>query len=279
MSTLTLHAPAKTNLSLRILGRRDDGFHELDSLMVKLPGLADRIHFDDAETFSFSCNDPSLPASDDNLVVRAARAYAQTAGVDLRHRITLEKSVPHGAGLGGGSSDAATTLLGLNQLHLGALDTGTLHAIAANLGSDIPFFLTPGAARVTGRGEHITPTGPVPELPLLLLKPAFSVATPDAYRRWKSAEPLSGVPYSAQKLGDLTLINDLELPVFGKHRFLAELKCWLLDRPECLAAMLCGSGATVMAVLADGVDGELLGNAARSQLDPNLWHWAGTSGA
>ncbi len=116
MSTLTLHAPAKLNLSLRVLGKRDDGFHEIDTLMVKLPGLADRLEFSPSGTFSFHCDDTTLPAGEDNLVVKAARAYEAALGSACQHAVTLRKSIPHGAGLAGGSSDAAATLLGLEQL-------------------------------------------------------------------------------------------------------------------------------------------------------------------
>ena len=122
MSTLlTLQAPAKLNLTLRVLGKRADGFHEIDTLMVKLPGLTDQIEFRQDAGFSFHCDDPDLPADESNLVVKAVRAYETAAGITCDCAITLKKSIPHGAGLGGGSSDAATTLSGLDQSHGGLL--------------------------------------------------------------------------------------------------------------------------------------------------------------
>jgi 4-diphosphocytidyl-2-C-methyl-D-erythritol kinase len=112
----------------------------------------------------------------------------------------------------------------------------------------------------------------------LLLKPAFGVATPDAYRRWRESRELPGVLYTAQAEGEMELCNDLERPVFEKHRFLAELKQWLLARDECAAALLAGSGSTVFAILREGADGEALAKCARDELDPGLWHWCGVTG-
>lgn len=277
MSTLTLQAPAKLNLSLRVTAKRADGFHEIDTLMMKLPGLADVIEFKEATKFSFQCDDSTLPTGESNLVVKAVRAYEAAAGVICGFSITLKKTIPHGAGLGGGSSDAATTLLGLDQLHDGKLGAKRLHEIAAALGSDIPFFLKPGAARCTGRGEIIESVPSPAPLRVLLLKPTFGVATPDAYGRWSESKELPGVTYAAQDIGGDTLVNDLERPVFGKHRFLPELKQWLLLRDECAAALLAGSGSTVFTILRDDADAVSLAKAARHELDPCLWHWTGVT--
>ncbi len=275
MSDLNLKAPAKLNLSLRILGKREDGFHALDTLMVRLPELADEIEFSHAETFTFACSDPSVPGDESNLVVKAVRAWEAASGETCRLRIFLKKKIPHGAGLGGGSSDAATTLLGLNQLLGEPLDQKTLHSIAAELGSDIPFFLTPGAARCTGRGEIIESAPSPPALPVLLLKPGFGVATPDAYKRWKDSKEIPGIPYGPQAFPWGELVNDLERPVFEKHRFLAEVKQWLLERPEVAGAMMSGSGSTMFAVLNEESDADALVDAAKEALDPTMWSWSG----
>jgi 4-diphosphocytidyl-2-C-methyl-D-erythritol kinase len=278
MSTLTLHAPAKLNLSLRVLGKRADGFHEIDTLMVKLPGLKDQLDFADSGTFSFHCDEPGVPGDAQNLVVKAVRAYETAAGIPCNFAITLKKNIPHGAGLAGGSSDAATTLLGLDQLNGGKLGPQRLHEIATSLGSDVPFFLSPGAARCTGRGEIITLLPPPPPLRVLLLKPWFSVPTPDAYGRWAGSKEIPGIQYTAQEIDGIPLVNDLERPVFEKHRFLAELKQWFLNRDETVAALLCGSGSTVFAVLNETADPEALAKCARHELDPGLWHWSGKTG-
>lgn len=275
MSTLNLQAPAKLNLSLRVIAKREDGFHEIDTLMVKLPGLSDTVAFEEAECFSFQCDDSSLRTDESNLVVKAVRAYEAASGLACKFRISLKKSIPHGAGLGGGSSDSAITLLGLDQLHDHRLGLKRLHQIAATLGSDIPFFMKPGAARCSGRGEIISSAPSPAPIRVLLLKPSFGVPTPDAYGRWSESRELPGVPYASQELDDVTLVNDLERPVFEKHRFLAELKQWLLMRDECAAALLAGSGSTVFAILREGASPDELARAARHELDPGLWHWTG----
>ncbi len=277
MTPLTLDAPAKLNLSLRILAKRADGFHDLDTLMVKLPQLADRLHFSPAAELSFTCNDSSLPTDTGNLVVQAATAYEAAAGIACNCHISLEKHIPHQAGLGGGSSDAATTLLGLDRLHGDLLGPEKLAALAAALGSDVPFFLTPGAARCTGRGDLVEIVAAPPALPVLLLKPAFGVATAAAYAAWQTAVPVPGIDYGPHLAAGVTLVNDLECPVFLKYRFLAELKQWLLARGEVAAALLSGSGSTVFAVLHNLQDAPTVSAAARLELDPGLWSWAGTT--
>jgi 4-diphosphocytidyl-2-C-methyl-D-erythritol kinase len=275
MNSFILQAPAKLNLSLRVLGKREDGFHEIDTVMVKLPNLADELEFQESVDFVFSCSDSTIPHNDGNLVIKAKIYYESVANIDLKCRISLRKKIPHGAGLGGGSSDAASTLLGLNRLCNFKLKSEQLIEIAASLGSDIPFFLSTGSARCTGRGEQIQPIPSPPQLPVLLLKPNFSVATPDAYKRWKRSLEIANIDYKAQEIGEQSLVNDLERPVFEKHRFLAELKQWLLNRRETAAALMSGSGSTVFAILHDIADAEKVAQAARDELDPNLWHWSG----
>ncbi|MGC4015315.1 MAG: 4-(cytidine 5'-diphospho)-2-C-methyl-D-erythritol kinase [Luteolibacter sp.] len=270
-----ISAPAKLNLSLRVVRRREDGFHELDTLMIRLPGLADTLEFREAEAFSFSCSDPSVPADESNLVVKAVRAWEAATGRHAECHVHLEKHVPHGAGLGGGSSDAASALVAVNEMHGAPLPLERLIEIAGSFGSDIPFFLMPGAVRCTGRGEILEPAPSPPALPVLLLKPGFGVATPDAYKRWKDSQPLPGVRYEAQVFPWGELLNDLERPVFEKHRFLPEVKEWLLNRPEVAGALMSGSGSTMFAVLHDLPDADTVAEAARTELDPGLWWWAG----
>lgn len=266
-------APAKLNLSLRILGKREDGYHEIDTTMVRLEGLEDTLEFHEADGYSLECDVDGIPVDEGNLVTQAVRAYEAAAGVACRYRIRLIKRIPHAAGLGGGSSDAAAVLKALDKRNPKPLGIPKLMEIAAHLGSDVPFFLGTACARCTGRGERIESQVP-PAVPLriLLLKPSFPVATPDAYQQWSSAKPLAGVSYDEQKLDGLALVNDLERPVFSKHLFLAELKMWLMSREETAGALLAGSGSTVFAVLHYGVDGEALAEAARAELDPHLWH-------
>lgn len=274
-SPLTLPAPAKVNLSLRVLGRRPDGFHDLETLMVPLT-LADRVTLAAGERdgIEFHCDDPTLPTDGNNLAVRAATAFHERAGLAPRVCLTLEKHVPHGAGLGGGSSDAASVLLGLNEFHGFPVAPAALAELAATLGSDVPFFLVRGPALCRGRGERIAPapaafTGT--RLPLLLLKPPFGVPTPWAYSRWRDAREIPGVPYAAQTFPWGELVNDLERPVFEKHLFLATLKGWLLAQPEVAGALMSGSGSTTLAVLRTPGAGEELGSRARAAFGESLW--------
>jgi 4-diphosphocytidyl-2-C-methyl-D-erythritol kinase len=275
---LVIDAPAKLNLSLRVVRRREDGFHEIDTLMVRLPGLCDRLTLTAADSDAFTCDDPGVPADGSNLVLKALAAYRATSGSTRPLAIHLEKRVPHGAGLGGGSSDAAATLRAVDQLHGDALGTERLMEIAATIGSDIPFFLGTPAARATGRGEKIEAAAGPGVLPVLLLKPNFGVATPDAYKRWAESRELPGISYAAQAFPWGELVNDLERPVFQKHLFLAEAKAWLLGRPEVAGALMSGSGSTMFAVLKEDKAAEALIDAARAELDPTLWAWQGLIG-
>jgi 4-diphosphocytidyl-2-C-methyl-D-erythritol kinase len=138
--------------------------------------------------------------------------------------------------------------------------------------------MIPGAARCKGRGEIVEAVAAPPPLRVLLLKPRFSVPTADAYGRWSDSRELPGVSPAPRDVAGVSLVNDLERPVFAKHRFLAELKLWLLDRRETAAALLCGSGSTLCAVLHPDTDAEALAKCARHELDPGLWHWAGMTG-
>lgn len=270
---MQLFAPAKINLSFRILRRREDGFHEIETLMAPI-SLQDELTIEPNESgngLEFASDDPSLPPDEDNLVVRAARSFFAEIKEEPRVRIALQKKIPHGAGLGGGSSDAASTLLGLNQLHGGRVAPARLTSLAAAVGSDVPFFLVGSAARCRGRGELVERIEPLPSLPLLLLKPEFGVPTPWAYSRWNDSRELPGVEYASQKVGELVLENDLERPVFEKHLFLARMKGWLRAQPEVVAALLSGSGSTMFAVLREAGAADGLANRARENLDPALW--------
>ena len=270
---MQLFAPAKINLSFKILRRREDGFHEIETLMAPL-SLGDELTIAPNETgegIAFTTDDPTLPAGDDNLVVRAARSFFEAIKEEPRVRIALQKKIPHGAGLGGGSSDAASTLLGLNEMHGLPLNSLGLTTLAAALGSDVPFFLAQGAARCRGRGEIVEPVEPLPPLSLLLLKPEFGVPTPWAYQHWRDSRELPGVEYGPQQFGDMIFQNDLERPVFEKHLFLARMKGWLREQPEVAAALLSGSGSTMFAVLREAAKADALANRARAELDPLLW--------
>jgi len=264
-------APAKINLSLKILSRREDGFHEIETLIAPV-SLRDEINIDKKEKgIEFRCDDPSVPQGDDNLVVRAANRFFAATKLTPAVSIDLKKKIPHGAGLGGGSSDAAATLLALNRLFETNLAREELAKLGSEIGSDVPFFIFESAATCRGRGEIVSPVQLPEQLPILLLKPDFVVATAWAYSRWHDSREIPGVTYTAQKFAGQTFVNDLERPVFEKFVFLAQLKMWLLKQPEVGAALMSGSGSTIFAVMRPDVDVDLVAKRARDQLDPELW--------
>ena len=270
---MQLFAPAKINLSFEIKGRRPDGFHEIETLMSPI-SLADRLTIDTTPNdgvVDFFCDDSSLPAGEDNLVVRAAKLFREATRVSAGIKIVLEKKIPHGAGLGGGSSDAASTLLGLNEMFAAGLKDDELLTLAAQLGSDVPFFLVRSAAICRGRGEVVAPTSVSIGLSLLLLKPDFGVPTSWAYGKWKDSQQLPGVDYSPQEFNGVKFVNDLERPVFEKFVVLGHLKTWLRRQPEVGVALMSGSGSTVFAVLRDGSSAETLAARVRENLDATLW--------
>ena len=265
-------APAKINLSLRVLRRREDGFHDIESLIVPI-SLFDRLEIEKREAggIEFRCDEAGVPSDATNLVVRAARSFCGAFKIPPNLGITLRKEIPHGAGLGGGSSDAAATLLALDDIFGTKAPREKLHALAAELGSDVPFFLDRSAARVSGRGENVTPVAFPHALPLLLIKPPFGVPTPWAYRQWRDSLEIPSVRYDAQDFAWGALVNDLERPVFEKYIFLAQLKMWLLSQSEVAGALMTGSGATVFAVLREKADAAPLQTRLIQEFGANLW--------
>jgi len=266
-------APAKINLSLRVIGRRRDGFHEIETLITPI-SLCDEIKIErrlGKQEIAFRCDDTSVPKGEDNIVVRAANAFFEKTKITSGVSIALKKRIPHGAGLGGGSSDAASTLLLLNELFETNLPREALAKIAETIGSDVPFFIFQSAAVCKARGEVVNPTRLREHLSVLLLKPEFGVPTQWAYSRWRDSREFPGVSYGVQQFNQQSFVNDLERPVFEKFVFLAQLKMWLLKQPEVGAALMSGSGSTVFAVLRDHADADHLANRAKTELDPELW--------
>jgi 4-diphosphocytidyl-2-C-methyl-D-erythritol kinase len=265
-------APAKINLSLRVFGRRSDGFHEIETLIAPI-SLCDEIKIEQrsGKEIAFRCDDPSVPKGQDNIVVRAANVFFEETRITSGISIALKKRIPHGAGLGGGSSDAASTLLALNELFETNLSREALAKMAEMIGSDVPFFIFQSAAVCKGRGELVSPTRLREQLSVLLLKPDFGVPTQWAYSRWRDSREIPGVSYGVQQFTQQTFVNDLERPVFEKFVSLPQLKMWLLEQPEVGAALMSGSGSTVFAVLGENADRDLLAKRAKAELDLELW--------
>jgi 4-diphosphocytidyl-2-C-methyl-D-erythritol kinase len=228
-----VNAYAKINWSLRITGKRADGFHDLETLFQTI-SLHDTLTFESSERLQLTCDDPTIPVDERNLVIRAA-ANAKIA-------ITLHKEIPAGGGLGGGSSDAAATLVALGN---------PSPEIALALGSDVPFFLTGGTAYATGRGEILTPLPRVAGIPLLLLIPEERVSTARAFGMLQRFSPPLGIDgYRAMIDDDLLshateLTNDFEEPIFATLPSLGKLKAKLYEAGAAWAAMS-GSGSTIV---------------------------------
>ena len=188
---MVIHCYAKINLTLEILGKRADGFHEVRSVMQTV-GLADRLEITAADELSFACSDPAL-ATPDNLVYRAARLLREEFSVRAGAALKLDKRIPVAAGLGGGSSDAAGTIIALSRLWDLHLHLVEQQRLAAQLGSDVPFFLTGGTALATGRGERITPLPPLPTHWVVLVLPSTTLGTASVYNAVVPSDYTAGV--------------------------------------------------------------------------------------
>jgi 4-diphosphocytidyl-2-C-methyl-D-erythritol kinase len=261
-------APAKINLYLHILGRRPDGYHELETLMAPI-SLGDTLEVDLIPSgIEFTCSDPGLSDAGENLATRAARLFLEEFGLPTGVRIHLEKKVPVGAGLGGGSSDAAAVLLALRQLTGTACPDDRLAELASRLGSDIPFFIHRTPAVCRGRGEIIEPMKLAEGFQGLLVHPGFGVSTPWAYKTY-AQNPRQGVPGRA--FADFTLRNDLEPPAFSKYPWLPTAKAWLREQPEVFDALMSGSGSSVFALTATSENTAHLQQRFLTEFGPTLF--------
>lgn len=263
---IRLFAPAKVNLVLRVLDRRPDGYHNLWSLMQTV-GLEDEIRLrlrPDSPELRVSCDDATLPADGRNLVVRAAVLVRQAAGLHDRSpgiEIHLAKRIPVSAGLGGGSSDAAATILGLNRLLGLGWSASDMARIGQALGSDIPFFFFAPSAVIRGRGEEVTPVTLTGERWVVLVHPGFPLETRWAYERLSAARTsVTGLSDAHDRLVRQVSLswedviplmeNDFEPALTPAYRVLREIKEDLLAQGA-EAALLSGSGATVFGVFRD----------------------------
>ena len=265
---LVLPSPAKLNLFLAITGRRADGFHDLVSVAAPVE-FGDTLTVERRESgFSLECDDPSLEIDETNLVLRAARAFAEASGWTGGAHFSLVKRIPVGAGLGGGSSNATTALLALNQLAGEPLSAEALAQVAARLGSDCVLFLRGGPVVMRGRGEQVQPldTRAADRLRgsrVLIFKPPFAISTVWAYRQMAAGAPASYLP-SAEAEARLTawvddgdapaaalLFNNMEAPAFTKWIALP-VGLEVLRTEFALAPRMSGSGSACFAFLPEG---------------------------
>jgi 4-diphosphocytidyl-2-C-methyl-D-erythritol kinase len=240
---MQVRSHAKINWALRILGRRPDGYHDLETLFQTI-SLHDTITIRRSDQLMLSCDDPTIPIDDSNLILRAARSLGVPPVA-----IEVIKRIPAGGGLGGGSSNAAATLLALSRMF--ALDDRALHEVALSIGSDVPFFLVGGTAYATGRGEELISLPAPPPIPLLLLFPEERVSTSAAFGMIRRYSPPAGVAAFHEALcSDFLshqelLVNDFEEPVFASMPRLGELKRRIQEAGASWAGMT-GSGSTIV---------------------------------
>lgn len=275
---LSEQAPAKLNLGLHVLRRRADGFHDLATVFLPI-GWADRVEGAPAPGLRLTCSDPALPTGDDNLVVRAAAALRQWAGVEAGARLHLEKRVPYGAGLGGGSSDAAATLRLLVRLWGVDVSRAALHDLALDLGSDVPFFLEGVAASATGRGERLAPLTDGDGRPyrcpfwIVVAVPPVHVGTAEAYALVTPDDRDRPDLEAAVRSDDLgrwraEVGNDFQGPVEAAHPEIRDVRRALLDAGAGYAS-LSGSGSAVFGVF----EGEAAARAAGAALAARCRVW------
>ncbi|MEO5374451.1 MAG: 4-(cytidine 5'-diphospho)-2-C-methyl-D-erythritol kinase [Alphaproteobacteria bacterium] len=279
--TVSVLAPAKVNLFLHVVGRREDGYHLLDSLVV-FAGTGDRLDLRPADDLSLDITGPgaAVPGlADDNIVLRAARRLAEAAGIAPRAAITLDKRLPVAAGVGGGSADAAATLRGLVRLWGLAVPEPDLAALGLALGADVPVCLRGQPTAVSGIGEHLASVPPLPPAWLVLVNPGRPLATPAVFRAraasgapFSAAAPLTTSPVDAAALA--AALDERRNDLTAAARALEPAVGEVLDRLErldgCLLARMSGSGATCFGLFAD----ETTARAAEATLTaarPDWW--------
>lgn len=259
MTTLYEGAFAKVNLTLDVLGKRPDGYHDLQSVMQTI-SIRDDVELDigTGKPWSLSCSAEGIPEDERNLAWKAAKVFCDKLGKDpngLSIRIT--KRIPSGAGLGGGSADAAAVLRALNRFYDSPLSVFALAELGAQVGSDVPFCTLTGTAMVEGRGERLRPLPPMPDCTFVVCKPDFSVSTPELYRKLDTvaipARPNNRAMESALLSGDLQAVADQVYNVFdpvvtAEHLELNYIKS-ICNSYGSLGQQMTGSGSAVFAIM------------------------------
>nr|WP_294565585.1 4-(cytidine 5'-diphospho)-2-C-methyl-D-erythritol kinase [uncultured Rhodopila sp.] len=274
-------ARAKINLHLHVVGRRPDGYHLLDSLVV-FAGAADGLTVEPADALSLSVTGPfaaGLDGEADNLVLRAARALAMHANVPPAGRLVLEKNLPIASGIGGGSADAAAALRLLDRFWRIGAGPRTLAAIAGGLGADVPVCVASQPASMSGIGEILAPAPGLPEAGIVLVNPGVAVSTPAVFRARNGGFSAAAV-WPAEGWRDAASLaaslrgtgNDLEAPALGLAPLIGEALAALAADPDCLLARMSGSGATCFGLYADAAAAQ---RAAVAVARPGWWVWGG----
>ncbi len=283
--SLEKKSPCKVNLLLNILGKRADGFHELETVMYPIP-VHDLITFEKKNSgIELTCNESLLPVDSKNLVYRAAQLFFSSNSISSGMKIHLEKKIPLAAGLGGGSGNAATTLLALNEMFNFPSAQNKLTEMAASLGSDIPFFLQKFPALATGRGEKVEPLGEFSALKncfVILVHPGFGISTPWAYQQLQKFPAASnGIPGRAKNLISLLksadaetaakeFYNSLEAPALKKFPLLVLFQEFFMANGA-IASLMSGSGSTTFAIIRGEENAAALLEKFKAKFGENLW--------
>jgi 4-diphosphocytidyl-2-C-methyl-D-erythritol kinase len=272
--SLRVSVPAKVNLWLEVIRKRDDGYHELSSLMLPI-GIYDFLELEShgGSGISLKCDDPGVPSDESNLAWRAAEAFLTTIGSQIGMHIRISKSIPVAAGLGGGSADAAAVLLALNQMVQGRLPMSRLASLAQNLGADVPFFLYQYPALARGIGGDLCQVKGLPDYPLVLVKPPLNVSTRWVYQSLKLTRGESRIKLHTFLAHPWQLCevmeNDLESVTLANYPLLGEIKEWLLQNGA-LGALMSGSGPTVFGVYGERSEADRIGVVAERKW-PGCW--------
>jgi len=278
---LTLSSFAKINWTLEILGKRPDGYHELRTLLQTV-SVADELTFEQTEQgIEIVCDHPDVPGDETNLVHRAARLFGDFAGIEKGVRVTINKRIPTAAGLGGGSSNAAVTMMALQKLWQIKLAPRELFGLGAKLGADVPFFFLGGTALGVGRGDEIYPLADIKTDFLLLINAGILVPTREVYSKLPTQltnpEGIPKMPTSFEaayaraitpdeQIRQTWLHNDLEIPVLARHPLLGEIK-ERLKKVGASGVLMSGSGSTVFAIF----DNDAARTNARRELSQHGW--------
>ena len=261
MRNLRVRAHAKINLYLNVVGKREDGYHNLETIFHSI-GLHDDVIISkqEAKNITVRCEHPAVPCDSRNLAYQAAQLLSNAVGGIGGIAIDIHKRIPVAAGLAGGSANAAAVLHGVNELFRLGLTQEILMHFGAQLGADVPFCLHGGAALGLGIGDQLTRLPALPDLPLLLLNPGIEVSTAAIFKKLNfpltTREKDSIIIRTYIEKGDLlsigkNLYNLLEVPVFSKHPEIAALKTELSTQSGCCGALMSGSGATLFAMMHD----------------------------
>ncbi len=255
MEELKIKVPAKINIGLNVISKRPDGYHNIETIFYPIK-LCDYLTFKKTDEFAFTSNNIELTSASDNLIIKAKQKLEEETGEKINVHIYLDKNIPIGGGLGGGSSDAASTLTGLNKLLGLNLSNEKLFEIALSIGSDVPYFLNPKSCFAESRGEKLNYFDLTIHHPILIVNPGIHISTKWAYEQIAPKKPKfilkEIIPEHSKdfKLLKEKVKNDFEEVVFSKYKYVEEIKNKLYENGA-LFALMSGSGSTVFGIFVD----------------------------